>query len=1151
MLTQTSEILKEIIDRSGRRRGDGQALYTYRISLQDLGLLRESLASDFADNPRRNEAVICGAFCLFAAEWFRRNHEDGPWKWELIFQDGLRLPSHVLREVNTNVTRSRLVDTGFRYWNLSKVETEGSVRYLASLACQGGLPLKTLRKENSRLKRFFEACLEYHERWPTEPAETAIKLNAASLPVTLQNVEVQILAEVLISAVAKLRRLSRDASQSAEARVTLLDTRYPRWRDELPLRLDDDDREQAELLMGLLHRSPVRRGTDEFPSVETRLTLTSASATISRLMAAGNSISEESLTRFLQLNDKRSLQPRMTFWLVSAIGRKPVARVTQRSGKAEFTIAVSPASLDGVAAVGDVLLETQFGSELIAKVQIVGGQELGDSPWIFAPNGEKPGTYRLLGIGSLRTRETSVVVAIPGNVLTSEGQSNCRLLPQTVAGRCLLEVSGSLELSYEDNTYRIRTRASEEGVALFWLNGRQVTCGMGGSVVWAGLPRILEVTPEKSVTEVPSREIQWRYEGAGRVWQSGLIETRGRLRVRVIRDGVTLFQRTIDVVPRDFSVRIIPTNTLSGRISLRYSENDVAVSVADDPRIRTQVSERSDECSVTCQVLNETRPLFINLKLQFSNRGEVEIQVPCPTAWVGLMDAGGTTFPEGRSMPWSSLKQFYLRVISPRNQVPQLFCERSERSTFLADLKVSDQTDVATFELPLSVVSSRISSMMSTTSDIDETVQLEVMQGSLPEPLFRFQVSRYSGCLEKDQSALGDDGDSMITDVFLPDGLPELLKLGENQISVELTHVAWPDRPMEADVLKKIGPFRWRVFREKLQPGPYLITPWLDDFSSLRPLRISVKGNPQISSFPEVVQGSVDEFEQVCRIWDRESRRRAWRGVIEVLALRFDAAAWGRIDAMLLASEYRPMTTFEAIIALSQNPLAMARIGICHAGRQWVWDRMEELPFMWCLVPVRTWVRAAFLARELQRRRLQSAGMEPSSIDELLREHLRGFLVGAVGRPAVLAAAAACIPFADPSIPQDSNLEWLMPKLAKRHLEEREQERSRLIAEHSGDNACDLWPQARIEFNAVTPVDWRDLLFDDCIDHQRAVLNGPLIAAAHSVFGVSVDEQQLSVLKELRGFDTGWFDRCFELMSFVLAGRRFSKDEKWILKDSI
>ncbi len=508
-----------------------------------------------------------------------------------------------------------------------------------------------------------------------------------------------------------------------------------------------------------------------------------------------------------------------------------------------------------------------------------------------------------------------------------------------------------------------------------------------------------------------------------------------------------------------------------------------------------------------------------------------------------------TSVSAGRAVPLASLKRLTLRVISPRTQTPQLQAEKKGALVFLANLRAAELDSKDAFELPMSVVETRVAGMMSATTDLDDQVHLVVTQGVSSEPIYKVSISRYPGALEKVErsSADGEEGD--FTDVVFSEEAARILRVDEAQIRIELSPLSQPDRPYDGDECRKIAPGRWRVFHDRLDTGPCLVTAWLDDFTCLRPLRISVRSKNISAEDRDLDPYSVEELMRVCRILDWRERRPEWKRLIDNLSKNFEAPSWSCIDAMLRSVEHRPMTTFESLVALAQNPLAMARTAIINARRQWIWDRFEELPFLWCLIPVRCWTKAALTIRESMRAKLSGGGFSKEKVDEMLLTQLRNFLEGGLGRPSVLSAAAACLRVADDTIAHDSSVAQLHHNSVSKLLDERELERTRLVAANGEIDTRISWPHYDVPIAHELQKEISDLLISDCHVNQRAVLNGPLAAAAHSVYGVDVTEEQLNRFQELRGIDADWFDRCFEISSFILAGRRLKKEGRdWLLE---
>jgi len=137
---------RRLLQRHGLDRPDARPLYRYRLTMSEFStlesLLRTSLKGpsmthhlDAVASQRPGFACL---FVLYAAEWWQRQYEGGHWSWEPI-----------LKRIGANpdewsqAQRSECVTRGLRDWGL-KPRADGGLRYLGSVAVQGGLPLRLL-----------------------------------------------------------------------------------------------------------------------------------------------------------------------------------------------------------------------------------------------------------------------------------------------------------------------------------------------------------------------------------------------------------------------------------------------------------------------------------------------------------------------------------------------------------------------------------------------------------------------------------------------------------------------------------------------------------------------------------------------------------------------------------------------------------------------------------------------------------------------------------------------------------------------------------------------------------------------------------------------------------------------------------------------
>ena len=74
-MPKCTEILNEVLQRTRLDRADGHPLYVYKVTSNELEMLRTELNNRLSVAGKFRTPEECAAFCLFGAEWFRRNYD--------------------------------------------------------------------------------------------------------------------------------------------------------------------------------------------------------------------------------------------------------------------------------------------------------------------------------------------------------------------------------------------------------------------------------------------------------------------------------------------------------------------------------------------------------------------------------------------------------------------------------------------------------------------------------------------------------------------------------------------------------------------------------------------------------------------------------------------------------------------------------------------------------------------------------------------------------------------------------------------------------------------------------------------------------------------------------------------------------------------
>jgi hypothetical protein len=159
MSTQAREnIMASIVTQ--QRQPDGRPLYAYKWHDEDYERLKATVREQMRGALRgREDRRFAAMFCVYAAETFRRRHAGGPWTWEIVFAE-------IGQATPVEQSLYAWVEKGLQHFKRTLLRSRNGERreFLVTLACEGGLPLRLLHKENAHLSRYFRELLTAYHR---------------------------------------------------------------------------------------------------------------------------------------------------------------------------------------------------------------------------------------------------------------------------------------------------------------------------------------------------------------------------------------------------------------------------------------------------------------------------------------------------------------------------------------------------------------------------------------------------------------------------------------------------------------------------------------------------------------------------------------------------------------------------------------------------------------------------------------------------------------------------------------------------------------------------------------------------------------------------------------------------------------------------
>ena len=428
---------------------DGRPLYAYRCSTERLEEARDVLTGW---RPQRDSGAGGRVFAVYAAEWWQRNYDGGPWAWQPLL-DSIRCEA-AFPELYEPLRNA------WRWWGVRPVVLGASVRYLGTCACQGGLPLHFVSSPHSNVRRFLRALLrEYRTfRRVVDDGYTLAEPLRSYLPRSLRQEPVYRLCAEVMDQIWELRGVG---SQQDDP-VAVLDRQTPEWRSRMPIDLGDV--QARKLIDSLLRDAATAESTTagEFQVlryitdtatgrrfvVEPRVPQRMPVAGMAKLVGIGRA---ELPGRFQLRID----------------GSRPLPIANGRIAGDDVVFSGVLADPENLAAIADREIRwfLQAGRRIGDSFAPRGGAAPADDlPWVFAATEDDESRLDLYAEGSVRTRLPRVAIACREETARMLlPHPDCRPWEaRPMTGRVMLDVEGDVSIDTPVGTCRIRTAQGRE-----------------------------------------------------------------------------------------------------------------------------------------------------------------------------------------------------------------------------------------------------------------------------------------------------------------------------------------------------------------------------------------------------------------------------------------------------------------------------------------------------------------------------------------------------------------------------------------------------------------------------------------------------------------------------------------------------------------
>ncbi len=1124
----------------------GKPLYRYHAEFRELDELQPILSD--ALGGRRIAPKTAMAFCLWAAEWWRRNHSGGRWKWEPLL---LALDRPEFAPGNGRYLElQRMITRGLKAWDRDILKVGESRGFLVTLACEGGLPLLLVLKEHTHLRAFFKVVLEEFRLFggtgvsPGELAERA----RDRLPKSLQQ---EVVFQLSGDLIRKIWEFQRELGETLTP-VKDLDATHPGWRDELPVRVTD---QVIRTLLNnlLLDAVEVARGG----KIKVRWNL--------RLLPQGDedwalegtfhlpgALSEEDLRTLFGLHRSQSFPGRSTLFVqVAGHSPKPIAIVNRRKtegSEGHFGVELLPAAR---VTEREDLNESRI---LVAKSQkeehstdlFPGASGLSDLPWIFLPadpEGPPRQEFQLAGQGSLKVREPWVVIAVPNDWELDPGSAAAATLMGRLESheRLLFRIEGEVDFLSEDGfrtSFQTNATRGQSRVE-YRLSGKSRTIGWNPGEIYLGPPHLVQQEEGGFKSRVRLADLQWKPDVPTGLWVSYGTGAVGSGRLRYVKNGAVHHSARVRIVPESSEVHFRPgPDEGHGEIDF-VGFGAQRICLIGTPEVTGGVTEEHD--SHRLQLATEGPvPEAIQAVCDWGPRGRLILDLPFPATRVGFVQPNGIRLENESRAAVGMLAGIRGEAVVPFETEFQLHGELSGKGA----ARIPRNHRVITHPvrslggghhaLDLAEIQPLIQECLSLGEDQDAAVKLSMSSndvgGSLPPR--RVFVKRFDlelECREKHPPVLGLDHQSLL----------QADPADIQEIELEALSLLTPDQ--DPILLERLGNSSWRIPEEVMPSGPYLVLGRQGGWYRVRPM-------PWYVIDPQEGLGPRDRRPTTLSSMYRQGLPGPHEDTLFVSIARHMARDFGHPDWPTVFSYLKitslPIHTFGLLRAITHSPrsASMAAIFSERADFQLLWNRLEVLPFAWWQVPFSAW-REGFQVFADRLKNMLHALEDESREKELLHdqvdsriERITDLLPGMKPAFGFMRGTVLGLQISGKSA------RIMNPQLQELLREEWSEHRRSCPCLQMGPNAIPSLPKLHDEVRSIQARNpWTKNVFVDRVGPFQEGARGdyadaPAISAVFALKDLRPSKELARQIRVVRMEDPEWFDESLCLCQLIAFG---------------
>jgi len=1092
---------------------DGRPLYAYRTTeteFEDLEKLLVTWLGKFQELAPLGDFMskvqkLASLFVLYASEWWRRRYNGAAWTWEPI-----------LTSLGADFTgwstsqRGECVRQGIEDWRLP-LRNSGALRYLGTIALQGGLPMRLLAEAKGGLGRLLHAVLRETSKTSFHTVaelETWVRNLDHYLPRTYRQAGIHVLLAQVVQAVLEIR-LEAKLTQSTGA-IEFLDKYMPTWHMRFPLPIENAD---AQGLIEQLFHDAAAVKTKSYSGlfcVERSIELDKDQNWVLRsTVDLPDKISATELSRILGSSEL----PRQLQLSITAGTHEASLEIRRIVGQEHFRVERRPWTVVQKSAAEEHLLRF---SVLDGRTWSIpaphGGALHGDLPWTFEGQGEH---LRLLREGSGSVRANEVLVALPHG-WTAAGPTILRTEAGSMPAqqRQVQRIHGELSVGGPENlSCRIKLGSADATVESYCWKGSRLWEGFNAAdIAFAGPPQ-LQVFDEAGLVRLVAAPTAWRSLGS-RTYAHCM--PLGPVEARYPASGEVKFRSRLVVLPSKAIMTVEVIDSDQGRFLFQ----DWGISHADlvaAPEVQMRMEKHGSLVTLHFAMRRScSPPEYLDLELRWpSTPNPLLFRLPFPARGARIHDRFGKELGFDSVISLGALTGVRIRAWNgAESQASKMALEFHLAGTpYISRIVVRASGTSLHTEIRLQDYAEKIKQLLAASDRPEASVTVSFLLAS--HALARLQVTRYPYRLTREEFAVLLDRQAL--------GSISLDEL--SQVEVKAMRLDAPSQ--DADSLiprlsQGVVTGVWEFSPATREPGPWLIYPSTSSSLDFCPY-LWHTGAPQQGATLRSALSMPEGAEQTAEL-DK---------VICSLTHDFQSTGWADIEQLVGQIGHLSLPTLSIWRRFARSPAAMASLALrLNSIPASFIDRFAiEFPFAWEVVPFVAWQNAIVQVK------LQCESWYETLHQSILKSHLDSRILHLTSRSPALRNPLGCAranalneTIAEARLFRSLGQKWI----ANRLFDEPECPLQQLLRSSASDDInVQEWPMRLNDYvlNARMNNSLSYFMHSGDFAHRDGVINIPLLIATQTVLGQTSDwftkPGMVRDLRDYLAFNPDWFDEAY------------------------